>query len=253
MGRPNQASIFTCVKYEIAAFAHIVNKIDSLPDGFFSPGILARKGFVNILFTFDTRFTSEYAIRSLRWYEFVLGPQFASVLGALQDPCLSFLASVLEIHSFFLCGRLSLSLEGAGKRRIFAIGNYIKERLLYPVHQWAMDLLRSIPTDGRFNQFGPIERLLKLNLDSCFSFDLKNATDRWPLSFIYSMMVPGTDSDIIDREFHTRISHFHRTVEDGEAQICSILRVWATPTTRLLRLLGSLRSIAPFLGVDGGG
>jgi len=93
-----------------------------------------------------------------------------------------------------------------------------------------MDLLRSIPTDGRFNQFGPIERLLKLNLDSCFSFDLKNATDRWPLSFIYSMMVPGTDSDIIDREFHTRISHFNRTVEDGEAKICSILRVWATPT-----------------------
>ncbi|GAU46439.1 hypothetical protein TSUD_91570 [Trifolium subterraneum] len=47
-------------------------------------------------------------------------------------------------------GRLGCSLEGAGKRRIFAISNYMNQRLLKPVHQ------------GR-------------------SFDLKSATERWSL------------------------------------------------------------------------
>ncbi|CAI8592958.1 unnamed protein product [Vicia faba] len=32
-------------------------------------------------------------------------------------------------------GRLGCSLEGAGKRRIFAISNYMNQRLLKPVHQ----------------------------------------------------------------------------------------------------------------------
>ncbi|XVF31955.1 hypothetical protein REPUB_Repub17cG0040000 [Reevesia pubescens] len=33
-------------------------------------------------------------------------------------------------------GRLGQTLEGSGKRRVFAIGNYINQRLLYLVHQW---------------------------------------------------------------------------------------------------------------------
>ena len=31
-------------------------------------------------------------------------------------------------------GRLAFSLEGGGKRRIFAIGNYVNQRLFHPVY-----------------------------------------------------------------------------------------------------------------------
>lgn len=42
--------------------------------------------------------------------------------------------------------------EGGGKRRLFAIGNYINQRLLRSYHDWLMAVLRRIPCDGTFNQ-----------------------------------------------------------------------------------------------------
>lgn len=48
-------------------------------------------------------------------------------------------------------GRLGQSVEGGGKRRIFAIGNYVNQRLLKPVHDWLMSVLRLIPMDGTFH------------------------------------------------------------------------------------------------------
>lgn len=39
------------------------------------------------------------------------------------------------------------SLEGGAKRRILAIGNYINQRLLSPIHDWLMRVLARIPTD----------------------------------------------------------------------------------------------------------
>ncbi|KAK7375883.1 hypothetical protein VNO78_35198 [Psophocarpus tetragonolobus] len=53
-------------------------------------------------------------------------------------------------------GRLSQSTEaGAGKRQIFAIGNFVNQRVLKPLHDFLMDTLRSIPMDGTFNQLRP--------------------------------------------------------------------------------------------------
>lgn len=42
-------------------------------------------------------------------------------------------------------GRLACAVEGGGKRRFFIIGNYVKQRLLKPYHDWAM----SVYTDSR--------------------------------------------------------------------------------------------------------
>lgn len=44
-------------------------------------------------------------------------------------------------------GRLGQVVEGGSKRRIFAIGNYINQRLLKPVHDWLMEVLARIPID----------------------------------------------------------------------------------------------------------
>ncbi|GER48861.1 RNA-dependent RNA polymerase [Striga asiatica] len=56
---------------------------------------------------------------------------------------------------------LSHSVEsGAGKRRVFAIGNYVNQRLLRPLHNWFMKALGDLKTDGTFNQSAPIDRLV---------------------------------------------------------------------------------------------
>lgn len=52
------------------------------------------------------------------------------------------------------------SIEGGGKRRIFAIGNYVNQRLLRPVHEWLAEILRRIPQDGTFNQTKPLTDLV---------------------------------------------------------------------------------------------
>lgn len=55
-------------------------------------------------------------------------------------------------------GRLAQSTDsGAGKRRIFAIGNYVNQRLLKPLHDWLMKALATLPMDGTYNQVSPYD------------------------------------------------------------------------------------------------
>ena len=51
---------------------------------------------------------------------------------------------------------MACKLEGAGKLRLFAIGNQFKQSLLRPVHDWCMQVLRTIPNDGTFHQTAPL-------------------------------------------------------------------------------------------------
>lgn len=71
---------------------------------------------------------------------------------------------------------------------MFAIGNYFQQRLLYPAHCWGMCVLRTIPCDGTYHLTRPIERLVHYNEQNLFSYDLKSATDRWPVIVIHAMM-----------------------------------------------------------------
>jgi len=50
--------------------------------------------------------------------------------------------------------------------------NYVKQRLLAPVHAWSMKLLAQLPMDGTFNQERPIERLRQKGSSDQFCFDL---------------------------------------------------------------------------------
>lgn len=124
-------NIFVNLKHEIAAFIFNVNQIHSIQDGFFSPGILWSQ---RVLYPFDSNNTW-FANESLDLFEKQVGPPFSSLLGAYQGVPL-------------VTGRLAQAIEGGGKRRIFAICNYIKQRLLHPVHIWAMTVLSSLKTDG---------------------------------------------------------------------------------------------------------
>ena len=148
-------------------------------------------------------------------------------------------------------GRICGTVEGAGKRRIFAIGNYLKQRLLRPVHDWAMQVLSRIPNDGTFDQEAPIHRLRWLRPMELFSFDLKSATDRWPLSVMHDLMAclfgPTLASSIVNGTLGLNTFHVcPPLLWCDEHNTGDILPGWSS--TGILRLLDTVRAVSPFYG-----
>jgi hypothetical protein len=164
-------NIFSSLKYEVASFGHKINLVHSF-EGVFSPGILFVK---RTLWPLDNQYNTWAANEDLIFYEKWVGPVFADLTSALSDWSLR-------------PGKVASSVEGAGKRRLFIIGNYVQQRLLRPVHDWAMDVLARLPCDGTFRQVGPIERLSLLRPKEVFSYDLSSATDRFPVAVIHDLV-----------------------------------------------------------------
>nr|UJQ92498.1 MAG: putative RNA-dependent RNA polymerase [Mitoviridae sp.] len=100
------------------------------------------------------------------------------------------LAPFADFRDWLVLGRLHQIPEPAGKVRVVAMGTWWIQVLLYPLHRILYSLLRSIPQDGTYNQVGPLAPLLdeiklRLTRGECrvFSYDLKSATDRFPIWF----------------------------------------------------------------------
>lgn len=96
--------------------------------------------------------------------------------------CLPSDCSQLELFQLSTFGRLGRKYEGGGKIRVFSIVDSIRQSCLRPVHDWAMNLLKLIPSDGTFDQTAPLHRLIRLTKGKgpMFCFDLSAATDRFP-------------------------------------------------------------------------
>lgn len=101
--------------------------------------------------------TTRLANEALDWFEDAIGQYMATITSAYEG---------IPLYT----GRLFQQFPGAGKRRIFAICNYMKQRLLNPVHDWAMSVLRTIPMD---DQERPINRLRVKEPRDTYCFDLK--------------------------------------------------------------------------------
>lgn len=83
-------------------------------------------------------------------------------------------------------GKLGVKMEPAGKVRVFAMVDTVRQRLLKPFHEWLMEILRELPTDGTFEQVRPVRRLLsKHHIDRFWCFDLSSATDRMPFGVYF--------------------------------------------------------------------
>ncbi|KAL0304657.1 UNVERIFIED_CONTAM: putative mitochondrial protein, partial [Sesamum angustifolium] len=95
-----------------------------------------------------------------------------------------------------ITGRQGQSLEGAGKRRIFAMGNHMNQRLLKPIHEWIARVLRLIPMDGTFDQTRQVKRK---GSRKTFCYDL-SATDRWPLVVLFEVF-----QNLFDRSFASAV------------------------------------------------
>ena len=171
-------SSFTSFCHELGAFPFLLGFCHS-QGTLFSQGCLWAH---RIHYAFDVK-NKTFTPEDLDWFERRIGP---------------FLPSCDDLGIPPITGQLGCSLEGAGKRRIFAIGNYINQRLLKPVHQWFASVLRGIPMDGTFNQTKPFVRLIPSY--TCFSYDLKSATDRWPLYYMSEVVTL-----LFDRSFASSV------------------------------------------------
>lgn len=171
-------SCFPSLLFELNDFSFLMERVHVSEDHF-SQGVLWPS---YTRYAMDPRNTSitNYLLDK---FEATAGPQLPSYHQIKEAP---------------ICGRLGQSIEGGGKRRIFAIGNYINQRLLHPVHNWLMSVLSCLPTDGTFNQDKPLDNLV--GEQHCFSFDLKSATDRWPLQIMFEVM-----SMLFDRSFASSV------------------------------------------------
>jgi hypothetical protein len=88
-------------------------------------------------------------------------------------------------------GRLGFK-EEPGKIRVFAMVNLITQALMAPLHEWLFERLRRIPTDGTFDQTGPVDQLVKRlgGKGWIASYDLSAATDRLPVSLQVALLEP---------------------------------------------------------------
>ncbi|KAK2655666.1 hypothetical protein Ddye_008718 [Dipteronia dyeriana] len=162
---------FSNLKHEITAFAWNVNKIHSIQDGVFSPGILFQK---RTLFAID-KMNTTFVNLDLDYFERCVGPMSSTLLTTYDQ---------IELCTCQICQ----TIEGNGKQRLLAIGNYVKQKLMHPVHDWAMSVLHSIPNDRTYDKEAPLHLLRKTKPMDLDSFDLKSATDRWPLSVMHDLM-----------------------------------------------------------------
>jgi len=146
----------------------------------YSPGCLWAP---YVRYAFDS-FNREITHLSLEFFESRIGPY-------LPHP------SQMQIPAN--TGRLCATCSGDGKCRLFGVGNYINQRLLYPMHQWLASVLSSIPMDGTFNQTAPLDRLRGID-GTVYSLDLKSATDRWPLLLLFELV-----QCLFDRSFASSV------------------------------------------------
>jgi hypothetical protein len=80
-----------------------------------------------------------------------------------------------------LLRKLSIKADKEGKSRPFAIFEYISQSALQVLHDSSYKALRSLPQDCTFDQDKGFRDILYGNHSYYASFDLKSATDRFPI------------------------------------------------------------------------
>jgi hypothetical protein len=82
--------------------------------------------------------------------------------------------------------KLSWFPDKENKVRVIAIGDYWSQTVLFPLHSYLFRVLRKIPQDCTFNQALFTEKVKDWKF--FYSIDLSNATDRFPISAISTVL-----------------------------------------------------------------
>jgi hypothetical protein len=92
-------------------------------------------------------------------------------------------------------GKLSVVYDQAGKARIVAMTNNVYQLALQRIHDMIFSILKTIPSDGTFDQLKPLKNLVNLDSKEAFyCFDLSAATDRLPIDVqiqVLNLLIPG--------------------------------------------------------------
>lgn len=105
-------------------------------------------------------------------------------------------------------------------------------------------MLSSIPMDGTFNQTAPLDRLRGID-GTVYSFDLKSATDRWPLLLLFELV-----QCLFDRSFASSV--VNSTLGTNVFDIAFVRKhrhIRFVTGPRVLLLVASLCVISPCTGV----
>lgn len=176
VNRRRRASLLTSWKYEVAAYAQSL--LWEVSHGAIFSSVL--------LFEHWIRYPLDH-LRHPSMYFDINRDHFSKVNnGGPFGESMAELFDTLPDGQPIRRGKLASAVVGGGKRRLFIIGNYVKQCLLKPYHDWAMSVLRRIPTDGTFDQTAPLKYVRFGNDVS--SFDLKSATDRFPSQILFHVM-----------------------------------------------------------------
>lgn len=99
--------------------------------------------------------------------------------------------------------RLTFIPDKEGKTRGIAVFDYLTQCVLKPIHDNQASILARIPNDYTFNQNGYKEKInsyFKMDYSkrpTCYSIDLKSATDRFPIYVQYLLVsILYQDTDI---------------------------------------------------------
>lgn len=98
----------------------------------------------------------------------------------------NFLIPFFGIKKLAFFRRLSYFADKEDKSRVIAIGDYFTQTVLRPLHLYLFRFLKKVPQDVTFNQARFLE-LIK-DWEYFYSVDLSSATDRFPISFISSVL-----------------------------------------------------------------
>nr|WSP06968.1 RdRp [Gnomoniopsis castaneae mitovirus 1] len=130
--------------------------------------------------------------------------------------------------------KLSIKDDKEGKSRPFAIFDYWSQTVLSPLHDWLFKILRSIPQDCTFNQAKGTEIIQQYKSNkNYYSYDLKSATDRFPVLFqgrVLSLLVDHDYAkawyEIMTRESF-RLKGVEHPIKFGAGQPLGAKSSWA--------------------------
>lgn len=132
--------------------------------------------------------------------KYLAPPKLTEIIEVLTDPEIK--NNLLEIYNQVgLSGdkfrRITYFPDMEKKVRVIAILDYFSQEVLYQLHLFLFNILKNnIKCDCTFSQ-GSSEHLLK-GADIYYSIDLSNATDRFPISAISSVLSGIFSSDFVN-------------------------------------------------------
>lgn len=104
--------------------------------------------------------------------------------------------SVIADPEGFYLGKLALKEEAAGKLRVFAMTDIWTQTVLKPIEQMLARFLKSLPTDGVYDQHASELRARSKSIQygCAYGYDLSAATDRLPIGLqeaVLNQIIPN--------------------------------------------------------------